>query len=249
MKSRGLAFGCLLVGGALALVASAQPWWRGDGHGAAVKFTGGQATGGLSQALGIVALAGTLLLLALRSRGRRVVAALLLLIGVGVALVGGIWLQPRPDAVRGQLGHISMPDSFQLTATVWPWVFAVTGVLIVGGAAVTMITAGSWPAGSDRFQTGSGSVQAAMSDETAELWKAMDAGVDPTTTAADSPRDARATAHVDDHDTLTPSDPKMRDRGAGDTMDDTEQAQQLPWSPTSPSSGQVHRGRRGRREA
>jgi hypothetical protein len=120
-------------------------------------------------------------------------------------------------------------------------------VLIVGGAAVTLITAGSWPAGSDRFQTGSGNAQAALSEEPAELWKAMDAGVDPTT-AADFPRDARAAGHVDDHDTLRPADPKMRDRGVGDTMDGTEQVQQLPWSPTSPSSGQVHRGR-GEREA
>jgi uncharacterized membrane protein (TIGR02234 family) len=248
MKYRVLAFGCLLAGGALALVASAQPWWRGLGQGAAVKFTGNQATGGLGQALGIVALAGTLLLLALRSRGRRVVAALLLLIGVGVALVGGFWLQPRLDAVRSQLSHVSMLENFQLTATAWPWIFAVAGVLIVGGAAVTMITAGSWPAGSDRFQTGSGKAQAAMSEESAEPWKAMDAGVDPTTTTADSPRDARAAGHIDDHDTLTPADPKMRDRGAGDTMDGTEQAQQLPWSPTSSSSGQLHRGR-GEREA
>ena len=248
MKFRGLAFGCLLVGGALSLVSSAQPWWRGVGQGAAVKFAGSQATGGLSQALGIVALAGTLLLLALRSRGRRVVAALLLLVGVGVALVGGFWLRPRPDAVRSQLGHVSMLDNFQLTATAWPWIFAVAAVLIVGGAAVTVITAGSWPAGSDRFQTGSGNAQAALSEEPAELWKAMDAGVDPTTTAVDFPRDARAAGHVDDHDTLTPADPKMRDRGAGDTMDGTEQVQQLSWSPTSPSSGQVHRGR-GEREA
>ena len=39
MKSRGLAFGFLLAGGALALIASAQPWWRGIGEAAGVKFT------------------------------------------------------------------------------------------------------------------------------------------------------------------------------------------------------------------
>jgi uncharacterized membrane protein (TIGR02234 family) len=233
MKSRGLAFSCLLAGGALALVASAQPWWRGIGEAAGVKFTGSQSTGGLSQALAIVALAGTLLMLTLRSRGRRMVSALLLLAGVGIAFVGGFGLRPRPDAVRSQLGHISLLDDFGLTATAWPWIFALAGLLILGGALMTMITAGNWPSGSDRFQTGSDNAQATVSEEPAELWKAMDAGVDPT---------------LNDHDTRTPADPKMRNRSAGDTMDATEQAQQSPWSPRSPNAGQVQRGH-GEREA
>ena len=231
MRSKGLAFGCLLAGAALALIASAQPWWRGLGDGTGVKVTGSQATGGLSQALAIVALAATLLMLALRSRGRRVVAALLLLFGVGTALTGGFWLQPRPNAVRGQLGHAGVFDDLGLTATAWPWLYALAGVLIAAGAVLTMIFAASWPNGSDRFEKGPGKVQA--SEDPAELWKAMDAGVDPTT---------------DDRKTLTVTDPEMRNREPGDTMDGTEQAQQLPWSPTSPNSGQVQRGF-GEREA
>ena len=63
-----------------------------------MKFSGTQATGGLSQALAIVALAGTLLMLALRTRGRRVIGALLLLVGVGLAVVGGLGLQPSADS-------------------------------------------------------------------------------------------------------------------------------------------------------
>ena len=231
MRSKGLAFGCLLAGAALALIASGQPWWRGLGDGTAVKVTGSQATGGLSQALAIVALAATLLMLALRSRGRRVVAALLLLFGVGTALTGGFWLQPRPDAVRGQLGRAGIFDDLGLTPTAWPWLYALAGLLIAAGAVLTMIFAASWPNGSDRFEKGPGKVQA--SEDPAELWKAMDAGVDPTT---------------DDRNTLTVADPEMRNREPGDTMDGTEQAQQLPWSPTSPNSGQVQRGF-GEREA
>jgi uncharacterized membrane protein (TIGR02234 family) len=231
MKSKGLAFGCLLAGGALALIASAQPWWRALGDGAAMKVTGSQATGGLSQAIAIVALAATLLMLALQSRGRRVVAALLLLVGVGIALTGGFWLQPHPDAVRGQFGHGGIFDNLGLTATAWPWLYALAGLVIAAGAVLTMLFAASWPNGSDRFEKGPGKVQA--SDDPAELWKAMDAGVDPTT---------------DDHNTLTVADPEVRNREPGDTMDGTEQAQQIPWSPTSPNSGQVQRGF-GEREA
>jgi uncharacterized membrane protein (TIGR02234 family) len=231
MRSKGLALGCLLAGAALALIASAQPWWRGLGDGATMKLTGSQATGGLSQALAIVALAATLLMLALQSRGRRVVAALLLLVGAGTALTAGFWLQPRPDAVRGQFGHGGTFDNLGLTPTAWPWLYALPGLVIAAGAVLTMIFAASWPNGSDRFEKGPGKVQA--SEDPAELWKAMDAGADPTT---------------DDRDTLTVADPEVRNREPGDTMDGTEQAQQIPWSPTSPNSGQVQRGF-GEREA
>ena len=121
MRSRALAFGCLLTGGALALVGSAQPWWCATGGAFALSLSGTQATGGLSQALALVALAGTLLMLALRTRGRRVIGALLLLVGVGLAVVGGLGLQPSADAVGSEGRAVSLGDTFQLSATAWPW--------------------------------------------------------------------------------------------------------------------------------
>jgi uncharacterized membrane protein (TIGR02234 family) len=205
MRSRALAFGCLLLGGGLALVGAAQPWWRAVGEGVAVKFSGTQATGGLSQALAIVALAGTLVMLALHTRGRRVMGALLLLVGAGIAIVGGLRLQPSADVVRSQVREVSLADAFGLTATVWPWIFAFSGVLLAAGAVLTMTTAGAWPSGSDRFQPGSGKAVSG-SDDPAELWKAMDVGVDPTT---------------NDHETAKVPDPDVHDRAAGDTMEDT----------------------------
>lgn len=208
MRSRTLAFSCLLVGGALALVGSGQPWWRAIGEGVVLRFSGTQATGGLSQALAIVVLAGTFLMLALRSRGRRVIGALLVLVGVGLALVGGLGLRPRADAISSQVHQVSLTDTLQLTATVWPWVFAVSGVLVTVGAVLTMITAGSWPSRSDRFRPGSRMSEVPAAQDPAELWKAMDAGVDPTTDASG------ATAKV--------SYPNVQDRDVGDTMDHTE---------------------------
>jgi uncharacterized membrane protein (TIGR02234 family) len=231
MRSRALAVGCLLIGGALALVASGQSWWRATGEGAAVKFTGTQVTAGLSQALAIVALAGTLLMLALRTRGRRVVGALLVFVGLGLALVGGLRLRPSPDAVRIQAHEVSLADTFRLNTTAWPWIFAFAGVLIAVGGVVTMITAASWPSRSDRFQPRLSQTVPATSEDSAELWKAMDAGVDPT---------------ADDHDMPTRDDPEVRDRRSGDTMDGTGQAQQLPWSPTSHIADPVERSRRER---
>jgi uncharacterized membrane protein (TIGR02234 family) len=206
MRSRALAFSCLLVGGAVALIGSGQPWWRAAGEGVVLKFSGTQATGGLSQALAIVALAGTLLMLALRTRGRRIIGALLVLVGVGLAVVGGLGVRPSADAIGSQVHGVSLPDT--LSATVWPWIFVASGVLVAVGAVLTMITAGTWPSRSDRFRPGSSRSEGPASDDPAELWKAMDAGADPTT---DPSAD---TAHV--------LYPNVHDRDPGDTMDDTD---------------------------
>jgi uncharacterized membrane protein (TIGR02234 family) len=208
MRSRALAFGCLLIGSALALVGSAQPWWRTTGEGVVQRFTGTQATGGLSQALAIVALAGTLLMLALRTRGRRVIGALLLLVGVGLAVLGGLGLQPNADAIGSEVHDVGLADTFQLNATVWPWVFAFSGALVATGGALTMITAGTWPARSNRFEPGQSSAEVPAFEDPTELWKAMDAGIDPT-------------VEKDDHDTAKVPHPDVRDRAPGDTMDDT----------------------------
>jgi uncharacterized membrane protein (TIGR02234 family) len=206
MRSRALAFSCLLVGGAVALIGSGQPWWRAAGEGIVLKFSGTQATGGLSRALAIVALAGTLLMLVLRTRGRRIIGALLALVGVGLAVVGGLGVRPSADAIDSQVHGMSLADT--LSATVWPWIFVVSGVLVTAGAVLTMITAGTWPSRADRFRPGSSRSEAPASDDPAELWKAMDAGADPTT-------DPSA-------DTAKVPYPDVHDRDPGDTMDDTD---------------------------
>ncbi|HET9779915.1 MAG TPA: Trp biosynthesis-associated membrane protein, partial [Propionibacteriaceae bacterium] len=206
MRRRALAFSCLFIGGALALIGSGQPWWRAAGEGVVLQFSGTQATRGLSQALAIVALAGTLLLLALRTRGRRIIGALLLLVGVGLAVVGVLGLRPSADAIGSQVTEVSMTDT--LSATVWPWIFVVSGVLVAIGAVLTMITAGAWPSRSERFRSGSRTSEVLASDDPAELWKAMDAGLDPTTDASS--------------DTAKVPYPNVHNRDPGDTMDDTE---------------------------
>jgi uncharacterized membrane protein (TIGR02234 family) len=142
------------------------------------------------------------LLLALRTRGRRIIGALLALIGVGLAMVGGLGLRPSADAFGSQLRQVSLAET--LSATVWPWIFVGSGVLITIGAVLTMITAGTWPSRSDRFRPGSGKSEGPASDDPAELWKAMDAGLDPTTDAAKVPY------------------PNVHNREPGDTMDDTD---------------------------
>jgi hypothetical protein len=102
MKSRTLALGGLLVGSGLAFVAGTRPWWRAIGEGLDVAFSGNQSTGGISQALGLVGLAGGLLMLVLGSRGRRGVGPILVLLGGAMTTVGffGAGRAPTPYGRR-----------------------------------------------------------------------------------------------------------------------------------------------------
>jgi uncharacterized membrane protein (TIGR02234 family) len=175
------------VAGLLALIVSGQPWWRAQGSDAGVVFTGSDATAGLSQALGAVVLAGFLLGLALRGRGRQVLAGLLGLVGVAIVVVGAFRFQPNPDAVRVRLQQVSLSDQFALTGTPWPIGYVIAGVILIAAAALIMITAPSWPTRTDRFRRDRAAGPAAEA-EPIDLWKAMDSGQDPTTADRVSPQ-------------------------------------------------------------
>ena len=189
MRSRAVAYALLLLGGGLALVASGQPWWRAVGAGVSVRFTGTQASGGLSQALGIVALAGTLLTLALRRRGRQVVAVVLLAAAAGAVLAGLLRLRPSADAVRTGVREVSLADSFEVLPTGWPWVYAAAGLLLAVGALLVLVTAPRWAGRTERFDRTVPATAAVVTaaDDPADVWKAMDAGKDPTATTPDDP--------------------------------------------------------------
>jgi hypothetical protein len=113
----------------------------------------------LPRALALVALAGAVLILVLRARGRRFVGALLAVLGLGIALAGAL-LPVGP-------------------ATPWRIGYAAGGVVLTVGGLLTMITGGRWPAPADRFQRRVTGTTADSGDPT-DLWRAMDAGLDPT---------------------------------------------------------------------
>lgn len=182
-RSRPLTFGCLVLGGLLAVVASAQPWWRAAAGGTTVSFPGAVATGGLSRALAVVALAGTLLVLVLRVRGRRLVAVLLALTAVGATLVGALRLRPSSSTVRTRLREVTLADSYALTATTWPWTYAVAGLVLLAGSVLLLVTAPHWPERPDRFDRTAPGAGTLDSTDPATTWKALDAGLDPTADA------------------------------------------------------------------
>ena len=183
-----------LVGGLLALVTGAQAWWRATGEGVAVSFSGTETTAGLSQAVGVVALVGWLLVLVLRTRGRQVLGALLTLTGAGATLVGALGLRPSAAAVRTQVREVSLADQFSLEATGWSYGYAAAGLLVLAGGLLVLVTAPRWPVRADRFTRRTEAAAAtAAEDDPAAVWRAQDAGLDPTVAPDVHKRRARDT--------------------------------------------------------
>lgn len=190
-RSRGRALLPGLLGGALALVTGAQPWWRATGEGVAVTFSGTETTAGLASALGVVALAGWLLVLVLRTRGRQVVGVLLALAGAGAVAVGSLGLRPSDAAVRTSVRQVSLVESYGLTATGWSWGYAAAGVLVLVGGLLVALTAARWPSRPDRFTRAAAVAEATTAeDDPAAVWRAQDAGLDPTTAPRSEPSSA-----------------------------------------------------------
>ncbi len=213
---RPLALGGLALGSVLALVAGSRAWWRAAGTGVSVAFTGTEATAGLGQALALVALAGALLALVLRARGRRVLGVLLLLAGAGAVVLGVTRPRPASGTVRSRVLEVSLADQFALVGTPWPYVYAVAGLVVAAAAVVMVLTASRWPSRVARFERpGVGDAAAPATagtgvpttDDPAALWRLMDAGVDPTTGQEPSPEVPRE----DDHRVQPDADDAAKD--------------------------------------
>lgn len=190
LSRRGPVLALLLMGAGLGFVASAQPWWRASGDAAAVTFSGADATGGLSQALAAVVLAGVLLALVLGVRGRRVLAVLLAAAGTGMIVAGGWLTEPDPSSVRDKVRLLSLTDQFALKFTVWPWIYCGAGLLVLFAAVLLWLGAPKWSARSGRFDRAE-APGAALTDADQGLltWRQLDAGVDPTDTPESKPGD------------------------------------------------------------
>lgn len=190
LRRRGPTLTLLLLGAGLGFVGSAQPWWRASGDAAAVTFSGADTTGGLSHALAAVVLAGVLLVLVLRVRGRQVLAVLLAATGAGMIVVGGWLTEPAASSVRDKVRLLSLTDQFALQVTAWPWIYCGAGVLVLFGAVLLWLGAPSWSAQSGRFNRAE-SLDAGGADADQGLldWRQQDAGVDPTDTPESDPGD------------------------------------------------------------
>ncbi|MYX13132.1 TIGR02234 family membrane protein [Streptomyces sp. SID8374] len=190
---RSLALALLLgaAGATVVLLASGQIWAEGraaTGGGALPLTADGQDITGAPAALAIVGLAALVAVFAVRGAGRRIVAALLALSGLGAAL--SAWAGASDSTALDEEAARTTGDAAAtidaLTHTAWPYVTAAGGVLILLAGLLALRFGNRWPTMSGRYER-DGTPRPRKAPRTApdpdrpeELWKALDRGEDPT---------------------------------------------------------------------
>jgi hypothetical protein len=157
---RELAAACAatLLGALCVLLATGQRWLPGRETAVSGPVTGDQIVP-VARALGLVALAGVVALLAAR-RWTRVAVGLALAAG-GLAVIG------------------STVPHFGSAAFAWPALTLVGGVLLVAAGLLTTLRGRMWPAVGARYEAPSAGRPGDHSDRR-DLWAALDRGEDPT---------------------------------------------------------------------
>ena len=178
---RALTFATVAVGTIGVFVAGARPWWSAVVADGDTPISGNVSSGGLSQALGLVTVAGLLLSLTLAARGRQVLGAVLVLAGIGMVGVGVARPRPSEQTVQEAIRSFTLAVDATLEATAWPWVYAAAGLLVAVGGALLVVLSPRWGSRRSRFERGPVTVDL---DDPAAIWKALDAGVDPTDESA-----------------------------------------------------------------
>ncbi|MGW1891964.1 TIGR02234 family membrane protein [Streptomyces sp. NPDC002004] len=177
------------VGAAVALLASRQGWAHGTasvaGGGFPLTARGSDVTG-VPAALAIVGLAALVAVFAVRRAGRVLVSALLALSGAGTiaAAVLGASDGSALDEKAAQVSGDAAATVQALSHTVWPYVAAAGGALILFSGLLALRYGSVWPAMSGRYERDGSprprKARAVDPERPEELWKALDRGEDPT---------------------------------------------------------------------
>ncbi|HRN30238.1 MAG TPA: Trp biosynthesis-associated membrane protein, partial [Terrimesophilobacter sp.] len=171
-----------VAGAALALLGATQPWFtvRGMSFGAlavgadiAAPSVTALSVAGLAL-VGAVAIANTVV--------RRVLAAIQLLLGLGVLIVTVRALMdpitavlPTVSTATGVAGSDSLAALVgSVDGSVWPWFSLAGGAVLMLTAAWTFMTARNWPGSGSKYG-GQAIVKSPVSD-----WDALSDGADPT---------------------------------------------------------------------
>jgi uncharacterized membrane protein (TIGR02234 family) len=192
-RERLVALGCLAAGGGLTLVAATATWSQATVAPAGlpavtVTLTGSELAPALP-ALGLLALAGVVGVLATRGVARRAAGALLALAGVGLVLTAGDVGRSGRSAAQGPLADrlgVSEVDPTSFTASAWWAVAVLAGLLVAVGGILTAVHGGRWSTMSRRYDAPAAPARAVTP---ADAWTALDHGVDPTLDAAPGPVD------------------------------------------------------------
>lgn len=174
-RERGLAFGLLALGGLVGLLLATQNWWT---HPALTPgLTGNDATGSLAGVLAGAAAAGTGLAALSGTRARQVLGVLIVVLGIAMVAVA---LTASVDGVELTTGPALIPGAQELTQSGVRWGYLLCGVLVAAGGGVLTARAGRWPRRRDKYARLTARAATVAEDDAADVWKAMDAGFDPT---------------------------------------------------------------------
>ncbi len=170
-----------LAGAALTAVAGAREWatTRGDAAGMKVDASvSGAESQPLVAALALVALAAWGVVLVIRGRLRRLVAAIGLAASVGalVAVVLG-FSAAQDDSVEAAVARGATSDTFQTSLSAWYYFAGVGALLAVIAFAVAVVRAPRWPAMGSKYDA---PAQRATPATDEDMWRALDEGRDPT---------------------------------------------------------------------
>ncbi|AVH59274.1 MULTISPECIES: TIGR02234 family membrane protein [Streptomyces] len=188
-RSLAVALLCGALGAAVALLSTRQSWSEGTATVAGGDFpltaTGSDVTG-VPAALAIVGLAALVAVFAVGRSGRLLVSALLALSGVGtvVAAVLGAGDSSALDEKAAAASGNTAATAEALSHTVWPYIAAAGGALILLAGLLALRYGRLWPAMSGRYERDGTprprKVKPVDPDRPEDLWKALDRGEDPT---------------------------------------------------------------------
>lgn len=178
------------VGAAVALLSSRQEWASGSatvpGGSFPLAAKGSDVTG-VPAALAIVGLAALVAVFAVRRAGRTLVAGLLALSGAGavVAAVLGAGDSAALDEKAAEVSGNTAATIGSLGHTVWPYVGAAGGALILLVGLLALRYGRSWPSMGGRYERDGTprprkAARPVDPERPEELWKALDRGEDPT---------------------------------------------------------------------
>ena len=174
--------GLLLLGAVVVLVSAGRVWGSAEVAGS----TGSTAAGGLDvtgadvsgafPALGLLALAGVLAVVATRGVVRRVVGGFLCLVGVTVTVLAVVTdVDAALDHAARVASGVSSAQATHESTSAWPWLCAIGGLLVAVAGALTALRSAAWPALGGRYERAG-----ARTDRSLDAWAALDQGIDPT---------------------------------------------------------------------
>ncbi|MBE7187399.1 Trp biosynthesis-associated membrane protein [Jatrophihabitans endophyticus] len=180
-----------LVGAVGAILVALQTWQVVTVHAAPPRpdvtvHVTGHAVDSAPLAFALVALAGVVAVLATRGIVRRVVGAIVAVVGVGliwraITAAGAVSASQARSLVHAQHREVSVPSGAASIAThaAWPVLTVACGVLVVAGGALVAARGQRWRAMSARYE--SDPARAADPQRAAaSMWTALDRGDDPT---------------------------------------------------------------------